>query len=283
MSISDRLSNGWTIASTSFKVLKANKTLIIFPILSAVSLILILGSFFVAVFASAGWQVSNIRDSENRAMYYILLFLFYVVNYFIVVFFNMALMHCARLYFKGEEVSVMDGINFSLSRIGFIFLWAILAATVGLILKVIQENVGSLGKIITGLIGIVWSIATFFVVPVLAYENLGPIDALKRSMQLMREKWGESLGAGFSFGLIQLLAVILLAVPAFFIGSLVNVIAGVVVFILGIFILSAIFSAVRAIFISAVYSDVTGNPSEYFNESLVDGLFVQKRKGGVWG
>ncbi len=278
MSIFDKFSNGWTIATTSFKVLKANKQLIIFPILSAVSLILIFGSFFVAVFASAGWHLDNLRYSDNKAADYAVLFAFYVVNYFIVVFFNMALIHCAKLYFDGEEVTVKDGINFSISRIGVIFSWAVLAATVGLILRAIQENVGSLGKMITGLIGVVWSIATFFVVPVIAYEKLGPIDAVNRSIQLMRQKWGESIGAGFSFGLIQFLAIILLAVPAFIIGAAVHVIAGVAFFILGVFLLSAIFSAVRTIFISAVYNNVTGDLDGHFNQQMIDGLFIEKRK-----
>jgi len=278
MSIFDKFSNGWTIAVTSFKVLKANKQLIIFPILSAASLILIFGSFFVAMFASAGWDMDNLRYTDNKAVGYAVLFAFYVVNYFIVVFFNMALIHCAKLYFEGEEVTVKDGINFSISRIGVIFSWALVAATVGLVLRAIQEKAGSIGKLITGLIGVVWSIATFFVVPVIAYEKLGPIDAVNRSIQLMRQKWGESLGAGFSFGLIQFLAIILLAVPAFIIGAVVHVVAGVVVFILGVFLLSAIFSAVRTIFISAVYNNVTGDLDGHFNQQMIDGLFIEKRK-----
>lgn len=278
MSFTEKFSNGWTIASTSFKVLKANKQLIIFPILSALSLVLIFGSFFVAVFAGAGWDIDNLRHDDDKVMHYAILFLFYVVNYFIVMFFNVALVHCVRLYFDGAEVTVKEGINFSLSRIGAIFSWALLAATVGLVLRSIQEKAGILGKIITGIIGVVWSIATFFVVPVIAYENLGPVDAVKRSTQLMKEKWGESLGAGFSFGLIHLLAILLLIIPAFIIGVLVHVIAGVVVFLLGIFLLSAVFSAVRTIFISAVYNNVTGNLDEHFNQQLVDSLFVEKRK-----
>src|SRR6202011_2079960 len=105
--------------------------------------------------------------------------------------------------------------------------WAIFAATVGTILRAIQDKVGALGKIITGLIGIVWSIATFFVVPVIAYENLGPIDAFKRSAEIMKEKWGESLGSTFSFGLLRLVAFILVCFPLFCLGLIINPIVGI--------------------------------------------------------
>ncbi|HYC29120.1 MAG TPA: DUF6159 family protein, partial [Chitinophagaceae bacterium] len=205
MSFFDRLSNGWTISMNSFKVLKANKQLVIFPILSGISMLLILASFVTVVLAAVGWDVDAIGDPGQTGSI-LLIFLYYLVNYFIVVFFNMALIHCTHLYFKGEQPTIGQGIRFSLSRIGFIFGWAMVAATVGTILRLIAEELGLLGKIVISLIGVVWSVATFFVVPVIAYENVGPIDAIKRSSQLMKEKWGESLGAGFSFGLVRLIA-----------------------------------------------------------------------------
>src|SRR6266487_3130396 len=208
MNFFERLENGWKLTMSSFKILKANKQLIIFPVLSGISLVLIIGSFVVASMANNGWELQTIRELKGSVEYYAVIFLFYLVNYFVVVFFNMALIHCTRLYFKGEEVSVRAGLKFSMSRIGAIFSWAVFAATVGLILRAIQENSGIIGKIITGIIGIVWSVATFFVVPVIAYENLGPVGAFKRSAQLMKQKWGESIVAGFSFGLIQFLAIL---------------------------------------------------------------------------
>jgi len=161
-------------------------------------------------------------QQENTALNYAVLFAFYVINYFIVIFFNIGLIHCTHLYFKGEQVSVRKGLQFSLSIIGRIFTWALFAGTVGFILKIIQQRSGIVGKIITGLIGVVWSIATFFVLPVIAYENVGPIDAVKRSSQLMKEKWGESLTSRFSFGLFQMLAILLLGVPLFFLGSIIH-------------------------------------------------------------
>jgi hypothetical protein len=278
MSFLDRLSNGWKIAVASFKVLKANKQLIIFPILSGLSLLLVIGSFFTGVLAYNGWDIDNVDGEQSNVTVYLLLFGFYIVNYFVIVFFNMALVHCTKLYFHGEEVTVRKGLEFSLSRIGAIFSWAVFAAIVGTILKAIQENSGLIGKIITGIIGIVWNVATFFVVPVIAYENVGPIEAFKRSSRLMSDKWGESLAANFSFGIIQFIGMFVAAIVLFTLGSLIHPVAGVALAVLGVFTVIAIISATQTIFVSAVYHNITGDPVTHFNQQMVDDLFSPKRR-----
>lgn len=277
MSFFDRLSNGWKIAMNSFKVLKENKQLIIFPILSGFSILLLTASFFTAALASAGWDIDNLGvEQQGTPIYYLIVFAFYIINYFIVVFFNMALIHCTRLYFQGEEVTIRKGMLFSFSRIRSIFAWAFFAATIGLLLRTIQENVGTLGKIITGIIGIVWSVATFFVVPIIAYENAGPIEAFKKSSAMMKEKWGESLGANFSFALIQFLAVIIIGLPLFFLGAAFNPIVGIALAIVGVFTVISIISAAQTIFVSAVYHNINGDPVKHFNQQMVDQLFDKK-------
>jgi hypothetical protein len=275
MSFIDRISNGWKLTMNSFKILKENKKLILFPILSGISLLFIMGSFILAVFASAGWDLDNVKQ-PNATTNYVFMFLFYLVNYFVVVFFNMALIHCTRLYFQGEEPTIRKGIQFSLTRIGSIFAWAVFAATVGTILRAIQERAGLLGKIITGLLGLVWSIATFFVVPVIAYENLGPIAAFKRSTQIMKEKWGESLTATFSFGLIHFIAIIIVGLPLFLLGLTIHPILGGAMAIMGMFLVYAILSAAQTIFISAVYHNINDEPVLHFQKEMLDNLFKEK-------
>lgn len=276
MNFFDRLSNGWNISMNSFKVLKENKHLVIFPILSTLSLILIMGSFFVVILSSNGWNVDQVEGTTSNTSYFLLLLLFYVVNYFVVVFFNMALIHCTRLYFKGEEATVSEGLRFSFSRIGVIFSWALFAGTVGAILKMIQQESGIIGKIITGIIGVVWSIATFFVVPVIAYENLGPFAAFKRSAQLMKQKWGESLGATFSFALIYIIAFLLGVLVFSLFNATLGPIVGVAIAMLLIFIVGSIMSAAQTIFVSAVYHNINDEPVKHFTQQTIDNLFVKK-------
>lgn len=280
MGFFDRLSAGWTIAMSSFKVLKAKKELVIFPILSGVAILLIAASFFFAIFPFDSWETERDFEPVNTPLYMVLTLAFYFINYFIVVFFNMALIHCARLYFRGEEVSVRAGLQFSMSRIGAILSWSFFAASVGLLLRTIQENSGLVGKIITGIIGVVWSIATFFVVPVIAYEKVGPLEAVKRSSQLMKAKWGESLGANFNFGLLQFIAMIVVGIPLFLIGNMFDPITGVVLAVVGVFVVFSIISAAQMIFISAIYHNINGDIVKHFDQQMVDNLFSHKEKGG---
>ena len=270
-----RASNGWNIAKNSFKVLEANKQLIIFPLLSGASIILILSSFITAILGAANWNIDNIHET-NKVAAYGYLFFYYLVNYFVVVFFNTALTYCTAAYFKGEEVSIKKGMAFSLSRIGIIFSWAVFAATVGTILRIIQENAGFLGKLISGIAGAVFSVATYFVIPVITNENLGPIGAFRRSTQMMKQNWGESIGAGFSFVFIQFIAVIFLAIIAITLGTLTNTIVGAGVAVIGLLFMIAVISTVRSIFASAVYHNITGDPVEHFNQQFVDKLFTKK-------
>jgi hypothetical protein len=276
MNFFTRLSNGWNLAMNSFTVLKENRQLIIFPILSGISMLLVIGSFFIAVFAAAGWDFDNLRDTDTHdVVNYVILFFYYLVNYFVIVFFNMALVHCTHLYFMGEEVTVRKGLQFSMSRIGVILAWAAFAATVGTLLRLLQDNLGKIGKIIISLIGVVWSVTTFFVVPVIAYEKLGPLDAFKRSASMMKEKWGESLSASFSFGLVQFVFFLGAAFVCFLL-ALISPIVGIVLFVLCAFSILVVMSATKMIFVSAVYHNINGDPIKHFNQQLADNLFEHK-------
>jgi hypothetical protein len=272
------LSNGWQLTKNSFKVLKENKQLIVFPILSGISIVLLTASFVVVFLASYGWDFEAVDAQDDNAMVIGIVgtFLFYLINYFVVIFFNIALIHCTRMYFRGEEVSIKKGLQFSVTRLGAIFTWSLFAAIVGTVLKTIQENTGIIGKIITGIIGIVWSITTFFVMPIIAYENVGPIEAFKRSANLMKKQWGESLVANFSFALVQMIATVVICVPLVFLGAMIHPFAGVALAMLGAFVIMAVISATQTIFISAVYHNVNGDPIKHFNDGFANNLFNEK-------
>lgn len=280
MKFFDRLSNGWTLGTTSFRIIRENPSLMLFPVLSGASLLFICLTFFGGIAAVFGFQLEAFFsrfEAGGEWLAYAALFIFYLVNFTIVVFFNVGLIHCARLIMEGKEAKVGDGIAYSISRIEAIVAWALLAATVGVILKTLEDRLGFVGKIIISIVGMVWSIATFFVVPVIAYENVSPIQAVKRSGQIMKEKWGEAIGANFSFFLFYLLgfaAIAVVTVLLFFVHPLVAIAAGV----LSVFFLIAVVSAAETVFLAAAYRHVNDEPVAFYDSEVLDNVFVPVKK-----
>jgi hypothetical protein len=242
----------------SLKVIKNNKQLVLFPIISGAFLVLVIGSFMGLAYSQWGFEAFDMVE-QGSVTDYAIVFLFYLVAYFVIIFFNVGLVHCTRIYLEGGTPQFNDGVKFSMTRLPTILGWSALSATVGLIIKAVQENTGTVGDILSSIVGIIWSIATFFVVPVLAYEEVGPIEALKRSGAIMKEKWGESIGASFSFSILTFLGMLLIALPVGFLLSLIHPVLGIGVGILLIFLIQSIVSSAQMVFITTVYHQVTDN------------------------
>src|SRR5205807_7054495 len=119
---------------------------------------------------------------------------------------------CAMIRFRGGNPTIADGLRAARERITQIIAWAFLAATVGVALRIIAERVGFIGKIVIAILGAAWTVATYFVVPVLVVEKLGPYVALKRSTAIIKKTWGESLVSNVGIGLITTLVTMLLVV-----------------------------------------------------------------------
>ena len=184
------------------------------------------------------------------------MFTLYVANYFVIVFFNVALVGVANSRLMGGNWTFRDGIELAWARKGTILQWAFVAATVGMILRTIEERMGLIGRLVMRIIGIAWTLACYFVVPVLAFEDLTPIAAVKRSSKLFRDTWGEKVIGGLSFSLVSLV----LMLPGFglwfvaiVIGGVKGLLAGFALLILYILMLSVMMSAVQGIFNAALY------------------------------
>jgi len=263
----------------SLMTIREHPSLMLFPVVSGFSLLALTLSFFGGGYYLFGTDVSAALENTegNEALFYMALFFFYFINYFIIVFFNVGLVHCARMIFEGKPTSFGEGLSFASNRIMTIVSWAFLAATVGMALKALQERLGSFGQLLTGIIGMVWSIATFFVVPVLAYEDVSPLEAVKRSSQIIKEKWGESLGANFSLGLFNLLGILLVALPlGFLTGYMIHPVAGIVVGFGVLLLIVIAVAAAETVFLAAVYQHVNNEPVGNFNSDVLDDVFYRK-------
>jgi hypothetical protein len=197
----------------SWSVLRLDKELMLFPVLSSIACFLVIVSFAApiilvpqlrsSVLAMANAQAEAPEQGAGPQFLVpsIVMFCFYLVTYFVIVFFNTALVSCAVLRFQGGDPTVGYGIRSAGSLLPQILAWSLVAATVGWILRMIEERLSFVGKIVVAFIGLAWSVVTYLVVPVLAVERLGPVGAVRRSAQLLIKTWGEALVGNISLGI----------------------------------------------------------------------------------
>lgn len=207
-----RIGYTWNAMGASWDVLKKDKELLIFPVISGFCLLLVLASFAIPIYLTDTWQPPQ-RDAPpaQQIAYYGVLFLFYFCNYFVITFFNSAIVGAAVMRLSGQDPSLGDALNAATHRLPQILAWSLVAATVGFILRIIEDRSEKVGAIVSAILGAVWSVTTFLVIPVLVVEGKGPVDAFTRSAGLLKKTWGDQLVGNFSFGIIFFL----LSLPAF--------------------------------------------------------------------
>jgi hypothetical protein len=279
----DRLSRSWELVKASAGVLSADKELLVFPLVSGLLSVLVLVTFAVpAVLAGLGDHALG-GDQGARILGTIVAFLFYVVQYFVIIFCNTALVGAALIRLRGGDPTVGDGFRIALGRIGSILGYAVVSATVGMVLRAISQRGGALARMASSFLGLAWGLATYLVVPVLVVEGVGPVEAVKRSTAYLKRTWGEqlagNLGMGTVFGLMSF-GVVLLGVAGL-IGSAMlgsGLLAGVVVagMVLGLVAIALVSSALGGIYAAAVYRYAAeGQTGSFFPESMVKGAFAR--------
>lgn len=198
-----RLSYTWSLMGASWAVVKKDKRLLLLPLLSGLACLLVMASFAIPIIASGSYEPPAAgAPAAELVTYYGILFLLYVCTYTVAFFFNAALAVCAIASLRGEQVSLSAGLRAAASRLHLILGWAIVSATVGIILRIIEDRSSKVAKIIVGLLGMAWSLATFLAVPVIVMESKGPVEAVKRSSGLFKRTWGEQMVGNFGFGII---------------------------------------------------------------------------------
>ena len=258
----DRISNGFSLASSTWRVLVRDKHLLFFPLVSGFMFLLVMLSFAVPLATLVDWnKFQQQLQANNRppVWVYAVSFAFYFCTYFVIIFCNSALISCAMLRFHGETPRLADGFRMAFARLPQIFAWALVSATVGVLLKVVENAHEKVGEVVAWLLGSAWSIMTFFVVPVLVVEKTDPMTAVGRSLSLLRRTWGEALvgNMGLNFILFLLfLPVILIFVAGVLLVAQGMTAPGVAVLVLAgvAFLLHmAVSSALHTIFLAAIY------------------------------
>lgn len=275
----ERIKRSWELLKSSWQVLKQDKELILFPIISGVIMFFITLTFLIPTLV--GNVLDNLVVNGIPIFGYIVLFLFYLVQYTVVYFNSTALVGAAMIRLRGGNPTVKDGFAIARSRIMPILGWSLVSATVGLILNMLSNNSKNKGRsgrsFIASLLGAAWNVLTFLVVPVLAVEGLGPIDAIKRSWDLLKRSWGEQISGKLSIGLIFFLiglggSLVLggagIGLSILFENMLPLILFGILL-VFFIIILSLLNSTLSSIFSAAVYAYAAEGQTGMFDESLI--------------
>ncbi len=275
-------SRSWELVKASWAVLRSDKELIIFPIVSMIGMIIVSIVFFVPAVA-AGLFDSVTQGRGDGTVSFIVGLLFYVVIYTVIFYANTALVGAAMMKLDGKNPTLNDGFRIASEHIGPILGYAVISATVGMILRAIAERTGIIGQIVIGIFGFAWNVATYLVVPVLVVERLGPIEAIKRSAALLKQTWGEQLVGNFSMGAIFGLAfigVILAGVVLFIVAASANS-AALAVLVIALAVIACVAlgvlaSTLQGIYTAALYRYATSGSAEFFDENVVKNAFRSK-------
>jgi len=267
----DRITRSFQLVGQSYQILMRDKELMILPLLSGVVMAFVIG--VVALGFSLGGDGLAARGPEL----YVPIFLMYVLMYAVGIFFQAAVVAGATERMRGGDPTVGSALAAAQRRLWPIVMWAVVAATVGMLLRAIQDRVGFIGKIVVGFAGAAWSLATFFVVPVLVLEDKSLGDSFAQSVSVFKKTWGETVAGGAGLGIAAFCAWLAL----FALVALIAMIAGplaIVILLAGAIVLGIFFSALQGIYVASLYRYATeGTVPPGFDRTLFDRAFVPKR------
>jgi len=287
------LRRSWKLTKLTFSVINKERELLVFALLSFVfSSLFAVAMIYPAVLP----YLTDTHWSQETQLWVQLgcVFATYFGLAFIATFFNVCVVFTAKTRFEGGNATFLKSLSFAFSRWWRIVQWSLVSATVGLVLHLLQQAAQKLGKvgafvgnIVTSLLGMAWSVLTLFVVPVLVYEDKGPFASIRRSVEVIRKTWGESLVKGIGLGLVQFLTYLLLTLviaasayglyePAHVLGSVAVVGVGLLLFLLA----ALVFSVANTVFNTALYVFAeSGKVADGFDSDLIsDAVRTAKAK-----
>lgn len=269
------VSRGFRLAKASWEVVKQDRELLVLPVISFFCSLVVM-----VVFGLGMWGIGLPAQGESPSLaIYAVGFVMYVALAFVTIFFNAAVIGTAMKRLQGEDAKISDGLALARQHIGKIFVWSVVTATVGMILRTLQERSGIVGRILLGIVGIAWTVLTYFVVPVLLFEPVGVGESIKRSGSIFRQRWGEQFIGQATIGL----AFFLISIPVVLVGGLLSAAVpplGFPLLVLAIGALTAVASACSGVFNAALYRyATTGEASGAFSVEDMNSSF-RPRKGG---
>jgi hypothetical protein len=198
-----RMRRGWELTKKAWGVIRAHPGLARLPLTGGV-----LAVISAIIFILPGAALLTTDSTAAKVGGAVLVAIGAYLASFFVIYYNVALAAAADQALRGEEPHVEAARAVARSRLGVIARWALVSAVVSIVLSTLRERGGAAGDITAAIGGAIWSLVTFMVVPVLAFEGIGPFAAMKRSASLFRQRWGQQVTGNVVIGGVATLVVI---------------------------------------------------------------------------
>jgi hypothetical protein len=228
-----RLRTSLQIVHQSMLVIGKHRKLLLFPLLHIAGGIVVVALFLIPVIAglpefAIPTALDRLRNYAENGYPTAFGVAFYLATMFVMTFMNVAFYNEILQAFNGRSVSLTRGITFAASKLRAIVVWSLLSGIVGALIRQLEESVGGVGRWILAFIGISWSVATIFAVPVIIREEKqsNPAVFLKLSGSLVKKTWGESVLGMAGIGALSFLAI----VGTFLTGTLLTIFSGLYFF-----------------------------------------------------
>ena len=270
-----RMKRGWELAKVSWAILRSDRSLGAFPVLAGISALLLAAAF------GAPTAVLFHEDMTVLGVIVAAVGVYFVT--FAAVFFNVALAAAAGQVLDGEDATVASGVAVARANLRAVAGWAAMVASVNIIVRALQERAGPIGDILLGGLLVAWTLVTFLAVPVIAAEGTGPIQTLKRSAGIFKDRWGEQITGQFAIGgivfLVAILPALVLAGIGVATGNVVAMVVLIAIAVIVIIVASIVSAALSQIFAVALYRYAIGEGSlGRFSEAQL-AASVAPRKG----
>lgn len=275
---------GRQILSASWTLLKRDRSLVVLPVL---------GTFFASVAYLAFFVPGLILQISSHHSHYFVYPFVIVGGFFasvIGIFFQAALIAGAYQRADGYDPTVGGALAVAWRMRRQVLGWAVFTSSVGAVVRIVEQRLGIFGRLLGFLGGIAWAVATFFAVPAIVAEGLGPVEALKRSAHTIRETWGTSVRTTLRFGVLGFVLTIVpllvtiggvvVLVTSWNSSSNAGVAAGLLVAVVGFLALvglGAVLSAVGTYARAMIYRWTTGKPVPGIDPALFAGAFAARR------
>ncbi len=270
-----RITRSWELTKQSYRVLMLDKELMVLPLISMLACLVVMASFAFGAFQYSDGGERALQQDDP--VLWVGGLAFYVVVYTVGFFFQAAVIAGATERLQGGDPTVGSALSAAWRRFPAILLWGVIAGTVGMLLRSIQERSELLGRIVVGLIGAAWSLATFFMVPVLVMEEESVGDSFKRSWALFKQTWGETFAGSVGFGIASVLLSLPVIALALLFFSINMPIVGVVVGGLGLTLIGLFIQALHGVWVAALYRYATqGDVPEGYDPELIAAAFKPK-------